>query len=132
MAAKKKSSKKATAKRSTAKRAGGKKSTAKRATAKRSTAKKAGAARSTKKKAAARPAAVRAVQPAAPKPSTTFTGGRPVARPAEPPPSLPSYGGFGSEPGMGSESESGSAGGSERIKIGERPPEQTWPGGGSR
>jgi len=34
---------------------------------------------------------------------------------------------------MGSESESGSIGGSsERIKIGERPPEQTWPGGGNR
>jgi len=35
---------------------------------------------------------------------------------------------------MGSEPESGSIGGgsSERIKIGERPPEQTWPGGGNR
>src|SRR5207244_6047488 len=92
------------------------------------------AARPTKRKTtAARPAA-RAAQPAAPKPSTTFTGGRPVARPIEPPPSLPTYGGFGSEPGMGSEPESGSIGGgsSERIKIGERPPEQTWPGGGKR
>jgi len=46
---------------------------------------------------------------------------------------MPSFGGFGSEPGMGSESESGSSsGGAERIKIGERPPEQTWPGGGNR
>jgi len=47
---------------------------------------------------------------------------------------MPTYGGFGSESGMGSESESSSLGGgsSERIKIGERPPEQTWPGGGSR
>jgi hypothetical protein len=41
---------------------------------------------------------------------------------------MPSFGGLGSESGMGSESE----GGAERIKIGERPPEQTWPGGGSR
>ena len=40
-----------------------------------------------------------------------------------------SYGGFGSDPG--SESDA-SGGGSERIKIGERPPEQTWPGGGNR
>jgi hypothetical protein len=34
---------------------------------------------------------------------------------------------------MGGESESSSemtGGGSERIKIGERPPEQSWPGGG--
>jgi hypothetical protein len=45
---------------------------------------------------------------------------------------MPSFGGFGSESGMGSESESGSSGGAERIKIGERPPEQTWPGGGNR
>ena len=48
---------------------------------------------------------------------------------------MPSYGGFGSESGLGGESESsGGLGGgsSERIKIGERPPEQTWPGGGSR
>jgi len=45
---------------------------------------------------------------------------------------MPSYGGFGSEPGM-NEPEPGSMGGSsERIKIGERPPEQTWPGGGNR
>jgi hypothetical protein len=43
---------------------------------------------------------------------------------------MPSYGGFGSESDMGSESESSSMGGSERIKIGERPPEQSWPGGG--
>jgi hypothetical protein len=45
--------------------------------------------------------------------------------------------GMSSEPGsgFGSEGESSSSmgsGGSERIKIGERPPEQTWPGGGSR
>jgi hypothetical protein len=45
---------------------------------------------------------------------------------------MPSYGGFGSESGMGGESESIGGGSSERIKIGERPPEQTWPGGGSR
>jgi hypothetical protein len=50
-----------------------------------------------------------------------------VARPAAPP-SAPSFGGLGSE--SGSESEGGSS--AERIKIGERPPEQTWPGGGSR
>lgn len=46
-------------------------------------------------------------------------------------------GGTSSEPesGFGTESESSSSigsGGSERIKIGERPPEQSWPGGGSR
>ena len=47
--------------------------------------------------------------------------------------SMPSFGGFGGESGMGSESEPpGSLGSSERIKIGERPPEQTWPGGGNR
>ncbi len=45
--------------------------------------------------------------------------------------------GTSSEPasGFGSESESSSSignSGSERIKIGERPPEQSWPGGGSR
>jgi hypothetical protein len=42
---------------------------------------------------------------------------------------MPSYGGFGSDPGGESDSSGGS---SERIKIGERPPEQTWPGGGNR
>jgi hypothetical protein len=42
---------------------------------------------------------------------------------------------MGSGFGIGTESESSSSmgsGSSERIKIGERPPEQTWPGGGSR
>jgi hypothetical protein len=48
---------------------------------------------------------------------------------------MPSFGGIGSESGLGGETEApGSLGGgsSERIKIGERPPEQTWPGGGNR
>ena len=61
---------------------------------------------------------------------------RPVARPAEPE-EMGSMGmvGEGGGMGMGSESESSSmpsGGGSERIKIGERPPAQTWPGGGNR
>jgi hypothetical protein len=42
---------------------------------------------------------------------------------------------MGSEAGIGSELEDSSSigsGSSERIKIGERPPEQTWPGGTNR
>jgi hypothetical protein len=42
---------------------------------------------------------------------------------------MPSYGGFGNDAGSESDASGGST---ERIKIGERPPEQTWPGGGSR
>jgi hypothetical protein len=65
-----------------------------------------------------RPAAPLAAQPA-----------RPVARPVEP------MGGSGFGSGAGSpepESPSFGSGGAERIKIGERPPEQSWPGGSNR
>lgn len=47
----------------------------------------------------------------------------------------PSLSGFGTESGIGSGSESSSSigsGGSERIKIGERPPETPWPGSSTR
>jgi hypothetical protein len=70
--------------------------------------------------AAAKPWPAAAPAPVKPLGIGKPTPTRPVARPAE--------SGFG-EPagGFGSESDSGL--GSERIKIGERPPEQSWPGG---
>jgi hypothetical protein len=55
------------------------------------------------------------------------TAARPVARPAEPVSSWSS--GSTSEPESGLDSGNFGSGGSERIKIGERPPEQPWPGG---
>jgi hypothetical protein len=60
---------------------------------------------------------------------------RPVARPVEPTNIPPSLSGFGNDSGIGSESESSGSmgpGGSERIKIGERPPETPWPGSSNR
>jgi hypothetical protein len=59
-----------------------------------------------------------APRPAAAPAPTPAPAQRPVARPAESP--------------LGGGESGGSFPGSERVKIGERPPEQTWPGGSSR